>query len=134
MAKSKEETLVILDAHAILHRAYHALPDFSSPTGEPTGALYGVVTMLLKIIEDFSPDYMVACFDLPEPTYRHTAFDGYKAGRSKTDESLVAQIERSRDVFAAFGVTIFERPGFEADDMLGTIVFSCDRIGVCKIN
>jgi DNA polymerase-1 len=121
MAKSKEETLVILDAHAILHRAYHALPDFSSPTGEPTGALYGVVTMLLKIIEDFAPDYMVACFDLPEPTYRHTAFDGYKAGRSKTDESLVAQIERSRDIFAAFGVTIFEKPGFEADDLLGSI-------------
>ena len=120
-AKQKEETLVILDAHAILHRAYHALPDFSSPTGEPTGALYGVVTMLLKIIEDFHPDYMVACFDLPEPTYRHTAFDGYKAGRSKTDESLVAQIERSRDIFAAFGVPIFERPGFEADDMLGSI-------------
>ncbi|MBP6924285.1 MAG: hypothetical protein KBC62_03045 [Candidatus Pacebacteria bacterium] len=121
MAKSKDETLVILDAHAILHRAYHALPDFSSPTGEPTGALYGVVTMLLKIIEDFSPDYMVACFDLPEPTYRHTAFDGYKSGRTKTDDSLVAQIERSRDVFAAFGITIFERPGFEADDMLGSI-------------
>lgn len=121
MAKSKEETLVILDAHAILHRAYHALPDFSSPTGEPTGALYGVVTMLLKIIEDFSPDYMVACFDLPEPTYRHTAFDRYKAGRTKTDDSLVAQIERSRDIFAAFGITIFERPGFEADDMLGSI-------------
>jgi DNA polymerase I len=121
MAKSKEETLVILDAHAILHRAYHALPDFSSPTGEPTGALYGVVTMLLKIIEDFDPNYMVACFDLPEATYRHTAFEGYKAGRSKTDESLVKQIERSRDIFAAFGVTIFERPGFEADDMLGSI-------------
>ena len=121
MAKAKEETLVILDAHAILHRAYHALPDFSSPTGEPTGALYGVVTMLLKIIEDFDPNYMVACFDLPEATYRHTAFEGYKAGRSKTDESLVQQIERSRDIFAAFGVTIFERPGFEADDMLGSI-------------
>ncbi len=123
MAKSKEKTLVILDAHAILHRAYHALPDFSSPTGEPTGALYGVVTMLLKIIEDFQPSYMVACFDLPEPTYRHTAFEGYKAGRSKTDESLVAQIERSRDIFAAFGVSIFERPGFEADDMLGSIAY-----------
>ena len=113
--------MVILDAHAILHRAYHALPDFSSPTGEPTGALYGVVTMLLKIIEDFSPDYMVACFDLPEPTYRHIAFDGYKAKREKTQDALVAQIERSRDIFAAFGVTIFEKPSFEADDMLGSI-------------
>jgi DNA polymerase-1 len=121
MAKSKEETLVILDAHAILHRAYHALPDFSSPTGEPTGALYGVTTMLLKIVEDFSPEYMVACFDLPEPTYRHVAFEAYKGKRQKTDDSLVQQIERSRDVFAAFGITIFEKPGFEADDMLGSI-------------
>ena len=121
MAKTSEETLVILDAHAILHRAYHALPDFSSPTGEPTGALYGVVTMLLKIIEDFSPEYIVACFDLPEATYRHTAFEGYKSGRKKTDDSLVQQIHRSRDIFAAFGITIFEKPGFEADDLLGSI-------------
>ncbi len=121
MANVTDETLVILDAHAILHRAYHALPDFSSPTGEPTGALYGVVTMLLKIIEEFKPEYIVACYDLPEATYRHTAFEGYKAGRSKTDESLVAQIERSRDIFAAFGIQIFERPGFEADDLLGSI-------------
>lgn len=122
MAKaSTEETLVILDAHAILHRAYHALPDFSSPSGEPTGALYGVVTMLLKIIEEFKPHYIVACYDLPEPTYRHDAFDGYKAGRSKTDDSLVQQINRSREIFAAFGIKIFERPGFEADDVLGSI-------------
>ena len=94
-AKKKEnKTLVLLDAHAILHRAYHALPDFASPSGEPTGALYGVVAMLLRIVEDIKPDYMVACFDLPEPTFRKEAYDGYKAGRVKTDESLVQQIER----------------------------------------
>lgn len=121
MPKKEEETLVILDAHAILHRAYHALPDFSSPNGEPTGALYGVVTMLLKIIEEFKPTYIVACYDLPEPTYRHEAFDGYKGKREKTDESLVQQIERSRDIFKAFGINIYEKPGFEADDILGTI-------------
>ena len=86
MAATKKKTLVLLDSHAILHRAYHALPDFSSPTGEPTGALYGVTTMLMKIVEELKPDYMVACFDLPEATYRHDAFDGYKAGRKKTDE------------------------------------------------
>ena len=122
MAKKEEkETLVLLDSHAILHRAYHALPDFSSPTGEPTGALYGVTTMLLRIIEEFKPTYMVACYDLPEPTYRHDAYEGYKAGRAKTDDALVTQINRSRDIFAAFGIPIYERPGFEADDMLGTI-------------
>lgn len=116
------KTLVLLDSHAILHRAYHALPDFTSPSGEPTGALYGVVTMLLKIVEELKPDYIAACYDLPEPTYRHEVFEGYKAGRAKTDDSLVAQIIRSRDIFAAFGIPIYEQPGFEADDLLGTLV------------
>lgn len=121
MSKKTKQRLILLDAHAILHRAYHALPDFSSPSGEPTGALYGVVSMLLKIVEDFNPDYIVACFDLPEPTYRHDAFAGYKTNRQKTDDDLVLQINRSRDIFAAFGIPIYEVAGFEADDMLGTI-------------
>lgn len=119
--KKIKKRLILLDAHAILHRAYHALPDFTAPNGEPTGALYGVVAMVLKIVEDFNPDYMVACFDLPEPTYRHDAFAGYKAKREKTDDSLVSQIIRSRDIFAAFGIPIYEKVGFEADDLLGTI-------------
>lgn len=116
-----KKTLVLLDAHAILHRAYHALPDFTSPSGEPTGALYGVVAMLLKIVEELKPDYIAACFDLPEPTYRHDAYADYKSGRKKTDDALVQQITRSRDIFEAFGVPIYEHAGFEADDMLGTI-------------
>ena len=127
-AKGKKEdakTLVLLDAHAILHRAYHALPDFSSPSGEPTGALFGVVSMLIRIIEDLKPDYLVACYDLPGPTYRHDAFDGYKAKRAKTDDELVTQIDRSRDILEVFGIPIYEHPGFEADDMLGTIVEEC---------
>ncbi|MCD5382158.1 MAG: DNA polymerase [Candidatus Pacebacteria bacterium] len=119
--KREPQTLVLLDAHAILHRAYHALPDFTSPTGAPTGALYGVVAMLLKIIEELKPDYVVACFDLPKPTYRHEVYKEYKSGRKKTDDSLVEQITRSRDIFAAFGIPIYEHEGFEADDMLGTI-------------
>lgn len=121
VSKKNKDRLVILDAHAILHRAYHALPDFTSPSGEPTGALYGVVAMLLKIVEDFDPKYIVACFDLPEPTYRHDAFADYKGKREKTDESLVAQIIRSRDIFTAFGIPLYEQVGFEADDLLGTI-------------
>lgn len=120
--KLRERTLVLLDAHAILHRAFHALPDFTSPKGEPTGALYGVVAMILKIIEELKPDHIVACFDLPDPTHRHAVYEEYKAGRVKTDDALVAQIERSRDIFDAFGIPIYELSGFEADDMLGTIV------------
>jgi len=114
--------LVLLDAHAILHRAYHALPDFVSSKGEPTGGLYGVSTMLIKIIADLKPDYIVACYDLPGPTYRHEAYKEYKAGRKKADPALVSQMKRSRDVFAAFNIPIYDKPGFEADDMLGTIV------------
>lgn len=120
--KSEKQTLVLLDAHAILHRAYHALPDFTSPTGEPTGALYGVVSMLIKTIEELQPDYIAACYDLPEPTYRHEAYGDYKAGRPELDDVLAEQIDRSRDIFEAFGIRIYEKKGFEADDMLGTIV------------
>lgn len=119
---AKRERLVLLDAHAIIHRAYHALPDFSAPDGTPTGALYGLSAMLLRIIQDLSPDYIAACYDLPKPTIRHEAYEGYKATRVKTDDSLVAQLQTSRDVFKAFCIPIYEREGFEADDILGTIV------------
>jgi DNA polymerase-1 len=120
--KSNKRKLVILDAHAIIHRAYHALPDFTSATGEPTGALYGLAAMLLKLIQELKPDYLVACYDLPDPTYRHEVYKEYKAGRAKTDDALAKQIDRSRDMFAAFSIPIYEHKGFEADDMIGTIV------------
>ncbi len=118
----KKKRVVLLDAHAILHRAYHALPDFTSNKGEPTGALYGLTAMLMKIVEVLKPDYVVACYDLPEPTFRHDVYDEYKAGRSKTDDELIAQLNRSRDIFKAFNVPMYEKVGFEADDILGTIV------------
>lgn len=122
MSESNNKRLVILDAHAILHRAYHALPGFVSANGEPTGALYGLVTMLMKIINELQPDYLLACFDLPQITFRKEIYGAYKAGRPKTEPELIAQIKRSRDVFRAFGVTCFELAGYEADDLIGTIV------------
>lgn len=121
-----------MDSHAIIHRAYHALPDFASSKGVPTGALYGLTTMLLGILEKFKPEYVVACYDLPDPTYRHLAYDGYKAGRKKTDDALVEQLIGSRKIFEAFGVPIFDHPGFEADDMLGTIVEQVTHTGGAK--
>jgi DNA polymerase-1 len=113
--------VILLDSHAILHRAYHALPDFMSSKGESTGGLYGLATMILKIIEELKPHYVIATYDLPQATYRHEAYADYKAGRAKIDENLVAQIIRSRDLFEAFSIPIYDKPGFEADDMLGTI-------------
>ncbi len=123
MTKPKTiKTLALLDVHAILHRAYHALPDFRSSSGEPTGALYGLCTMLLKMVKDVKPDYVVACYDLPEPTERHKVYEDYKAGRKKIDDELIHQLERSKDIFTALNIPMFSSPGFEADDMLGTIV------------
>lgn len=113
--------LVILDTHAILHRAYHALPDFSSAKGEPTGALYGLITMLVKIINDLKPDYIAAAYDLPGGTFRHAAYDGYKAHRIKAEPDLYTQIDRARDVLEAFGIPVYDKKGFEADDIVGTI-------------
>lgn len=117
-----KKRLVVLDTHAILHRAFHALPDFSSSKGEPTGALYGLITTLLKIMTDFGPDYIVAADDLPGPTFRDAAYGGYKATRMKTDDALVAQIKRSKDVLKALGIPLLSAKGFEADDVIGTIV------------
>ncbi|HVT75151.1 MAG TPA: DNA polymerase [Candidatus Paceibacterota bacterium] len=114
--------LILLDSHAILHRAYHALPDFSTASGDPTGALYGLCTMIFSAVEKLKPDYIVAAYDLPKPTHRHEAYKAYKAGRVKTDEALVQQIVRSREIFAALGIPVYDKEGFEADDILGTIV------------
>ena len=123
MPKKADTTrLVLLDAHAIIHRAYHALPDFTGPDGQPTGALYGLSSMLLRIATDLKPDHIVACYDLPGATVRHEAFEHYKATRTKTDDALVTQLNSSRDVFKAFCIPIYEKAGFEADDILGTIV------------
>ena len=119
---SAKQRLVLLGSHAIIRRAYHALPTFSSSDGTPTGALYGLSSMLLKILADLKPTYVVACYDLPEKTFRHEAYTAYKAGRKKTDDDLVAQLISSRSIFEAFGIPMYDAPGFEADDMLGTIV------------
>jgi DNA polymerase-1 len=118
---SQRKKIVLLDSHAILHRAYHAMPDFASSNGEPTGALYGIATMIFSIIKELKPDYVVAAFDLPKPTYRHEAYADYKAGRKKIDDELLKQINRSRDLFSAFQIPIYEKEGYEADDILGTL-------------
>ena len=121
-SQKPKERLVLLDAHALLHRAYHALPEFANSQGVPTGGLYGYLAMILRIVADFKPDYIVACYDLPQKTFRHEAYDGYKGKRAKTDDALVEQIKSSRHVCEKISIPIYDTPGFEADDMLGTIV------------
>jgi DNA polymerase-1 len=122
MNKTAKKRLVLFDAHALIHRAYHALPEMSTKQGEPTGGLYGLLTMLLRAISDYKPDYIAACYDLPKPTFRHLEYADYKGTRAKADDELKAQLERSRDVFSALSIPIYDKEGFEADDILGTIV------------
>lgn len=121
-SKTPALKIVLIDAHAVLHRAYHALPDFNSSQGEPTGGLYGLSLMLIKIITDFKPDYIFACYDRAEPTFRKQVYDHYKAKRPKAEPALVSQIIRSRDIFNALNIPIYDQSGFEADDIIGTIV------------
>jgi len=111
MEKSSKKTLILLDAHAIIHRAYHALPEFLSSKGESTGALYGLSSMLMKIITDLKPDYIAACYDLPQKTFRHEAYKAYKGTRAKTDEELILQLKNSRKIFEAFNIPVYDSPG-----------------------
>lgn len=126
--KSNIKKIVILDSHAIIHRAYHALPDFMSSKGEATGALYGLSTMLFGIIKEFKPDYIFAAFDLPKPTYRHVVYADYKSGRKALDENLISQIKKSRQVFQALNIPILEKEGFEADDIIGSLALKLSKV------
>jgi DNA polymerase-1 len=119
--------LVLLDSHAIIHRAYHALPDFTSSKDEPTGALYGLTTMLLRSVADLKPDYIVATRDLHGKTHRHEVYEEYKATRAKIDDALIVQLNRAEEVFKAFGIPVYDAAGYEADDIVGTIAKQVEK-------
>jgi DNA polymerase-1 len=113
--------LVIIDGHAILHRAYHALPPLTNRNGEMINAVYGLTSMLLRVIQDFKPTYLVVCFDEKEKTFRHKALDTYQAQRPKMADELSSQIQKAKDVVKAFNIPFFSKAGYEADDVIGTI-------------
>lgn len=113
--------LLIIDSHSLIHRAYHALPPLTAPSGEPTGAVYGFTSMVLKSIKDLQPDFAVAAFDLPGPTFRHIEFQAYKATRPPAHQDLISQIEKSKKILDALGMAFVASPGFEADDIIGTL-------------
>lgn len=115
------QRLVLIDGNAILHRAYHALPPLTTRSGKLVNAVYGFTTMLLKIIADLKPEYLAVAFDTAKPTFRQMEYLGYQAQRPKMAEELAGQIEEVHQVLRAFGVSIYEVPGFEADDIIGTL-------------
>lgn len=113
--------LILIDANALIHRSFHALPPLTTRKGELTNAIYGFCSILLRVINELDPNYMAAAFDLAEPTFRHKEYKDYKATRVKAPDELYEQIPRTKEVLKAFGIPVLERKGFEADDIIGTI-------------
>ena len=113
--------LIIIDSNSLIHRAFHALPPLTTKNGEIVNAVYGFLLAFFRIIKEFNPDYIAACFDLPFPTFRHKKFVEYKAHRVKTSNEIIEQIPKVKQMIKAFSVPIFQKKGFEADDIIGTI-------------
>src|SRR3990167_2167468 len=116
--------LLLVDGNAVLHRAYYALPDWRNRSGEATAGVYGFLSMLLKANDELEPTHLAVVFDCPEPTFRHTMYVGYQVTREKdrqVSEDIWGQVEKLKIVFEKMGVPVFAVPGFEADDVIGTL-------------
>jgi len=113
--------LLIIDSNSIIHRSYHALPPLITKKNEQTGAIYGSLLTLFKVIKEIKPNFIAACFDIPGPTFRHKKFKDYKAKRPKLPKELSEQIPKTKEILKLFNIPIFEKQGFEADDLIATI-------------
>ena len=123
--KRMKDTLLLIDANSLIHRAYHALPPFTSPTGKPTGALYGVSSILIKVLREGiigngAPRYIAAAFDTPQATFRKQDYKEYKGTRAAADPELISQLIEAKNLLTLFGIKSFEAPGWEADDIVAT--------------
>lgn len=113
--------LIVIDSNSIIHRAYHALPPLTTKNGDLVNAVYGFLLVFFRAIREFSPEYIAACFDVKGPCFRHKEFKDYKAKRPPAPKELYQQIPKVKEVLDVFNVPIFEKEGFEADDIIGTI-------------
>jgi DNA polymerase-1 len=118
MAKNR---LVLIDGHALLFRAYYAYPPLTTQSGELVNAVYGFTSILLNTIRELEPTHLAVSFDLGEPTFRHKAFKAYKAQRAETPQDLIDQEGRLKQVVKTLNIPIYEKAGFEADDVIGTM-------------
>jgi len=120
----------IIDAHAFLHRSYHALPKFSTSKGEEVGALYGFTRILLKILRERKPEYVAVCFDSKGGTFRDGLYAEYKANRAATEPGLIGQLNTARDLVKALGLKGVYLKGFEADDIIATLARRAEKAGL----
>jgi len=116
-----KKRLLVFDSNSVIHRAFHALPPLTTKKGEVVGAVYGFLLVFLKALKEFQPDFVAACFDVKGPTFRHEKYAQYKAQRPKAPDELYQQIPIVKTVLESFGVPVYEKQGFEGDDLIGTI-------------
>lgn len=126
---SKRKLLVLIDGNAIIHRSYHALPPMATKSGESVHAVYGFAMTLFSVIEKFKPDYIAASFDLPGGTFRDELYAEYKATRAAAPDDLYAQIPKVKELVQAMNIPIYELPGYEADDCVGTLARQGETVG-----
>ncbi|HYB01941.1 MAG TPA: DNA polymerase I [Ktedonobacteraceae bacterium] len=132
--QTKRKTLVLIDGHAIIHRAFHAVPeDLATSKGEVVNATFGFTSILIKALTDIKPDYIAVTFDRPSPTFRHENYAEYKAHRPTLPDIMRPQFHRVRQVVEAFDIPIYEKDGYEADDVLGTLSVQATHLGVDTI-
>ncbi|MFR5061536.1 MAG: DNA polymerase I [Christensenellales bacterium] len=115
------DNMLLIDGNSLINRAFYALPPLTNAKGEPTQAVYGFTTMLIKAIEDYKPKYIAVAFDLKAPTFRHLKYDGYKATRKGMPEELAVQLPILKELLKLMNISIVEKQGFEADDIIGTL-------------
>ena len=124
------KTLLLIDGNAIIHRAFHALPSFKTKDGFPTNAIFGFISILNKAISDYQPNYLIVCFDTPVPTFRKKIFEKYQDQRPKLENDLAIQIPIIKQALTSGGIFQIEKPGFEADDLIGTISYRYKKNGI----
>lgn len=125
--------LVLIDGHAIIHRAYHAFPALTTPYGKPAQAAYGFVSILLRVVNELNPTHLAVCFDLPVATFRHTAYMAYQANRPTSDQELRDQIEMVKELVETSDIPIYTAAGFEADDVIGTLSKQAVEKGIDEV-
>lgn len=124
------EKLVLIDGHSILNRAFFGIPDLTNSEGLHTNAVYGFLNILFKILEEEQPNYLTVAFDVSQPTFRHKMYAEYKGTRKPMAEELREQVPLMKEMLKAMGVTIVEKGGYEADDILGTIAKRSEAEGL----
>ena len=124
------EKIVLIDGHSIINRAFYGVPDLTNKDGLHTNGIFGFVNILLKMLEEEKPDYLTVAFDVKHPTFRHEMFAEYKGTRKGMPQELHEQVPVLKELLSAMGIQIIELPGYEADDLLGTVAKRSEEKGM----